>query len=268
MALLSSARCFFIDLPSTSCRIHQRTGAGRLRTVGLSPPRTRSLLFSTRTELGWGAQNTAIRSTNEAGGMREVGGKGTSLFQKIDNFGLSLKGLAMDAKVKAKEAEERWQKILLSTKFCGILALFIIYRAYRGFFVILPSVFREVERKLSKTMDFAPYEDDSIAEATTKTIRIFKGEGGAGGVEDKVIEDINPETGKVRPRTTITVSVLAGLITLSYIIRGMAGVVFKFVQTAFGKRSIVNSFEAAADEVVKNEGRVMRVVDNVDDCEM
>ena len=71
-----------------------------------------------------------------------------------------------------------------------------------------------------------------------------------------------------RPRTTITVSVLAGLITLSYIIRGMAGVVFKFVQTALGKRSIVNSFEAAADEVVKNEGRVMRVVDNVDDCEM
>jgi len=116
-------------------------------------------------------------------------------------------------------------------------------------------------------MDFAPYEDDSIAEATSKTIQIFKGgaaEKEVGGVTD----DINPDTGKIRPRTTITVSLLAGLITLSYIVRGMAGVLFKFFQTALGKRSIVNSFEAAADEVVRNEGRVMRVVDNVDDCEM
>ncbi|GMI36859.1 hypothetical protein TrRE_jg6782 [Triparma retinervis] len=225
-------------------------------------------MFSTRTELGYLGTNTAIGSSNETGGVGGGGEKGVTLFQKIDNFGLSLKGLAMEAKVKAKEAEDRGKSILLSTKFCGILALFIFYRAYRGFFVILPSVFREVERKLSKTMDFAPYEDDSIAKATTKTISIFKGEGAGGGGEDKVSEDINPDTGKVRPRTTITVSVLAGLITLSYIVRGMAGVVFKFFQTALGKRSIVNSFEAAADEVVRNEGRVMRVVDNVDDCEM
>jgi len=50
----------------------------------------------------------------------------------------------MEAKEKAGEAKDKSQYILLSTKFCGILALFIMYRAYRGFFVILPSVFKEV----------------------------------------------------------------------------------------------------------------------------
>ena len=168
---------------------------------------------------------------------------------------------ARDQVAKAKAKQDRVKSFLFTSKFCGLILLFVMYRAYRGFFVILPEVFREVHRKLSIVMDFSPYEDDSISAAATKTVQIFRGEkekGNRGGGTESESRVITTE-----PRyNKITVSVLACIITISYTLRGLAGVAFKFLQTISINRSLKNSFEAAADEFVVNEDRIMRVVEN------
>ncbi|GMH92483.1 hypothetical protein TrVE_jg6731 [Triparma verrucosa] len=183
--------------------------------------------------------------------------KKESLMDKFDKWGLALKPMALKAKSDALESTQKWMSYLFTVKFCGILCLFIAYRAYRGFFIILPQVFREVERKLSQTMNYAPFIDDDISTVTNKIDARIRGEPSS----SDLAEDIDPKTGLIRPRTTITVTLLAGMVTACYMVRGALGVIVSLLKTGFMKKDIRKGFEAAADEVIANEGRIMRVVE-------
>jgi hypothetical protein len=156
-----------------------------------------------------------------------------TLWEKLDSYGQSLKPRAMEKKGQLAIAETRKRKLWLGFQACTYFSLFIAYRAYRGIFVLLPAVFKEVYTKMEK-LD-SPFVDEP-------------GE-----------TDVNPETGKLRWRTRITVSILAAMVTLTYMVGGMANVLAKFIKSLTQTSSPTSSFEAAADETIKYENKIEKM---------
>jgi hypothetical protein len=167
------------------------------------------------------------------------------LLVRLNDYGQSLKPKAIQVYFQAGQATKMNRRIGLKAKACLYWTLYIGYRGYRGFFVILPAVFREVYRKIETAVDFRVLDDDEDVSSADTSAR--------GPL------DVNPTTGKVRWRTRITVSVLAGFVTLSYVVGGLARVVMKFVKTMLRTSSLLNSFSVAAEEVEGNESRLMRL---------
>jgi hypothetical protein len=159
----------------------------------------------------------------------------------INDVGQNFKPLAEKATAKGYQAETQTKKILYAVKACVYYMLFILYRAYRGLFVLVPAVFRQVYRKMELAMnsDLALEDDkedgNAVADASSTT----------------------PE--KVSWRTRVTVSILASVVTASYVLGATFKMVTKFGRTVFKSRSIPKSFEAAADELVSYEDRVSRI---------
>jgi hypothetical protein len=170
------------------------------------------------------------------------------LLIRLNEYGQSLKPKAVQVYVQAAQTTKMNRRIGLKAKSCLYWTLYIAYRGYRGFFVIMPAVFREVYRKMESAVDFRYLDDDEDVSNAGASGR------GAGGPLD-----VNPTTGKVRWRTRITVSVLAGFVTLSYVVGGLARVVMKFVRTMLQTSSLSDSFSMAAEEVEGNESRLMRL---------
>ena len=164
-----------------------------------------------------------------------------SLFRALDQFGLSLKPRAVKAGAKMARSDKKFTKFVYLLQSCMFYSLFILYRGYRGFFVILPAVFREVYRKLETAVDDRPFLDDN--------------EGGGIRAED----DINPATGKVRWRTRVTVSVLASIVTVSYVLGGAIRVLSRLFTSLIQTSNVSGSFAAAAMEQEANESKIMRM---------
>merc|ERR1712238_102408 len=101
----------------------------------------------------------------------------------------------------------------------------IIYRSYRGFFVLLPITVRQVYKKMNDVMNT---ENLSMLESNNW-------------------------------RTKLTVSMLTSVVTISYIFGGALEMITKFFQTITKTSNVTKSFEAAADEMVNFEGRISRV---------
>jgi hypothetical protein len=138
----------------------------------------------------------------------------TSLLQSIDKLGMKLKPWALVAHEKSvqmrstrvgndvnggsRDQGSMFRSILYAMKSNVLWMLYILYRGYRGFFVILPAVFREVFRKLeeSNLVVDAFDEDDSNQVSNSSQHQ------------------------PMRLRARITVSVLSGILTLSYVISG------------------------------------------------
>jgi len=59
-----------------------------------------------------------------------------------------------------------------------------------------------------------------------------------------------------RVRTRITISILSGMLTFSYVVSGALRVLGKFIKTFTNTTSVESSFEAAAEEVVVNEEKL------------
>jgi len=178
---------------------------------------------------------------------------GDNLVQRFDSFGQSLKPRAQEIDAKAASAAQTTTtkaRILLKAKAALFWMLYMGYRGYRGFFVILPAVFREVYQKMETAVDFRVLDDDK---ASTTSAAVDGG------------KDTNPETGKLRWRTRITVSLLAGIVTFTYVLGGLARVILKFTKTILSTSSLSGSFSAAANEVEDNEGRLMRLNKNYKD---
>jgi len=162
-----------------------------------------------------------------------------AILSKIDTFGLQLKPKAINARNKAASfttSGERGKHALYTSKACLYFFLFVMYRAYRGFFVVLPAVFREVYSKMERTVDTPFDEDDDVP----------------------IDDDINPKTGKVRFRTRFTVSILSGFLTFTYVLNGAFNVLMKFLRT-ITQGSVEPAFEAAADEMELNEGKILKL---------
>ena len=92
--------------------------------------------------------------------------------------------------------------------------LYIFYRGYRGFFVILPAVFREVYRQLDESdLVMDAYGDDDEKEEDEKEHALTADAG----------QQVSPQQQQQPParwRTRITISVLSMVLTSSYVFSG------------------------------------------------
>ena len=159
---------------------------------------------------------------------------GKNLVEKMNDFGQSLKPKALEKMRQGSGENDKWKRLGLSAQSCILWALFLVYRAYRGFFVLLPAVFRETYRKLQYSLD-SPFTDEPGT------------------------QDVNPETGKLRLRTRLTISVLSFMVTMTYVVGGTVNVLMKFFKMAFSSTSGPKSFEAAADEAELYENKILKM---------
>ena len=134
----------------------------------------------------------------------------------------------------------RYKSIFFKIQASLLWMSYIIYRGYRGFFVILPAVFREVYRQLEESQVVVDvYGDD-------------EGEEEKLGISNAEQQQQEP----MKLRTRITISILSGLLTASYVVSGAFRVLGTFIKTFTNTTSVESSFEAAADEVVSNEDKL------------
>lgn len=204
-------------------------------TLGYAPSTSRTK--NSRLFLAASSSSSAAESN---GSSSDVGG-GTSktLFQNFDEAGLQLKPMAKAEREKAdllSYSDAPIRKAITIAKACSFILLFILYRSYRGLFVILPAIFRNVFEKLEASVG-----EDLLAENNN----------------DVLDADINPETGKLKMRSRIVVSFLASVVTFSYMISGAMKVITKFVTTITSTSDVEKSFEAAADQVMKTEKKIL-----------
>mmetsp|Transcript_26648 Transcript_26648/g.37552 ORF Transcript_26648/g.37552 Transcript_26648/m.37552 type:complete len:385 (-) Transcript_26648:201-1355(-) len=207
--------------------------------------------------------------------MPEVYSKGSStlsqsLFRKIDEAGQMLKPMALEAREKASSfKDDKVKTILYSVQSCILFTLFMTYRAYRGFFVLLPAVFRQVYAKLETvTTETNPFDDDDDEDGIfdAKALETV----GEDGSITTAVPQVPDKKSKVRFRTAVTTSILAGVVTASYVLGGAIRVLTKFIKTFIASRkdsddsstvkqhSVSVSFEAAANEMLVNEDKISR----------
>lgn len=152
----------------------------------------------------------------------------TSFLGAVDNFGMKLKPWALSRYEKSLEYSSatvngtdtnnttstkgsgdrsgKVQSFLYRIQANILWMLYIVYRGYRGFFVILPAVFREVYRKLEESdLVVDVYGDDEFDNGKEYAVNA--------NAEKKQKEPI-------RLRTRITISVLSAMLTLSYVVSG------------------------------------------------
>merc|ERR1719261_188503 len=106
-----------------------------------------------------------------------------SIFARFNNFGLSLKDRSLSQREALKGAG--LMKLPRGVYVAALSLAFVAYRAYRGFFVVLPAVYGEVYAQ-------------ALAQATEEHVSIR-------GVE--VADDIDPKTGKLRMRSRVVMNV-------------------------------------------------------------
>jgi hypothetical protein len=124
------------------------------------------------------------RATVRLGAADAAAESKPSLVARFNNFGLSLK----DRSRRQREALKGANLLLKLPRGAYVAALslaFVAYRAYRGFFVVLPAVYGEVYAQ-------------ALAQATEEHVSIR-------GVE--VADDIDPKTGKLRMRSRVVMNV-------------------------------------------------------------
>ena len=104
----------------------------------------------------------------------------------FDAGGLGLTARANAARDGAGLAPDGTRALALRCKFAGLLALFIVYRAYRGFFVVLPAVFSAVRARVREgwveveeaaTADVDPATGEILAPARSAENRLSGGPG-------------------------------------------------------------------------------------------
>jgi hypothetical protein len=158
-----------------------------------------------------------------------------SLSSRIDDFGQSLKAKAARSSAKATMADSKITKIAHLAQTMALYSLFILYRSYRGFFVILPAVFRNVYEQLETSVNSRVFDDTSM--------------------DNGAADDVKQP---VRWRTRVTVSVLASIVTISYALAGAARVVIKLGKSLSSGRDVSSSFAAAAKEQEDNERKIVK----------
>jgi len=101
---------------------------------------------------------------------------------------------------------------------------YIFYRGYRGFFVILPAVFKEVYRQLEESglvVDVYGDDDDDDDDDEGKEYAVNDN---AGTQPQQQQQQQQP----MRLRTRITISILSAMLTLSYVVSGALRVLGEF----------------------------------------
>lgn len=183
--------------------------------------------------------STSMESTEESSDKAKAPvSSEKSLLQLVNEIGNNFRAMAEKSTAKGYQSEDQLKRILHAAKACIYYSLFIIYRAYRGFFVLLPATFREVYTKMEAAMNAGNLSLEEI------------------GSDDS---DKEVESSKSKWRTKVTVSILTSVITASYIVGGVLKMATRFVRTIAKTSDVPKSFGAAADEVINIEGRIGRV---------
>ena len=116
-----------------------------------------------------------------------------SLFARLNNFGLSLK----DRSRRQREALQGANLLMKLPRGVYVAALslaFVGYRAYRGFFVVLPAVFSAVRARVRE---------------------------GWVEVEEAATADVDPATGELKKRSAILINIGAALVVAAYMVEGV-----------------------------------------------
>jgi len=186
---------------------------------------------STTKELESASTNTEDISSSSSSSNNK------SLLTLLNEVGEKFKTMAQKSTANGIKSKNQSTKILYAAKACLYYTLFIIYRTYRGFFVLLPATVRQVYHQMEVVMNTGNLDmiDENDDDTTTDTVK------------------------KNSWRTKITVSLLTSVVTVSYICGGVLKLVSKFVRTMFQTSNVTKSFEAAADEMGNFEGRISRV---------
>jgi len=177
-------------------------------------------------------------SENDDAAESSTTGTEKSVLFLVNEIGNNFKVMAQKSTANGYQSEDQKKKIILAAKACIYYTLFIIYRSYRGFFVLLPATFRQVYQNM---------------EAAMKTRNLSMEEIGL----TKSGEDMTQSSPKWG--TKITVSILTTVITISYVLGGILKMVSKFIRTIAKTSDVPKSFGAAADEVMNFEDRISRV---------
>jgi len=261
--------------------------AGPARAITTPAAASRSLLLASNGDSNDDEQNpifnfSSASSESSAQSAQNAGNETTttttttgtqaprsSLWQSLDDFGASFKARAEKASLDAFNQKKTAKTFLYNLKSSLYYFVFILYRAYRGFFVLLPEVFRQVYQKLEATMDdynAALLQDPDGAvssgddkKAVTKMI-VANGDAVVNNGDDSVGDGDSMDAAPPRWRTKATVSVLATVVTASYVVGGAMRVANMFFKTITKREtSLQGSFEAAVGEVDKNEDRIKKL---------
>lgn len=179
----------------------------------------------------------------------------SSFLRALDAFGMKLKPWALSATGKslkystingdadALPLTDKVKSVLHKLEAIVLWVMYIVYRGYRGFFILLPAVFREVYRQLEESdLVVDVYGDDELEEKEYAANANDRG-------ESQKLQVREP----MKLRTRITISILSMMVTLSYVVSGALRVLGKFIKTFTNTTSVESSLEAAAEEVVANE---------------
>ena len=260
ICLLSSATALQVTVSSTIQKKHYLSSS---KLFGVSNMRynhiKNSKLYSSTNNSGGSTSSSDTTSSTEI--TKQTTNSSTSFLSSIDNLGMKLKPWAVlaheksltysannnnnDDNVNGIEKKspfliryDKFKSITYSLKSSLLWMTYIVYRGYRGFFVILPAVFKEVYRQLDESsLVIDVYGDDNDNDE----------------VQEKSAQQ---EQEPIRWRTRITISVLSAMLTLSYVVSGALRVLGSFIKSFTNTLSVESSLEAAADEVAINEDKL------------
>lgn len=244
----------FLSVPSEGSRILTSAGFG---TVALH----------SSTPSGSNAMDVEIIPSSSASSTSS-----SSLLRSVDSFGMRLKPWALRAyqkstRINVKSSDNtnnkksnsqnrnRAKSILLRIEANSLWMLYIFYRGYRGFFVILPTVVREVYRQLEESdlvLD-AYGDDDELRKTKDENLHALTADAERHLSQQKQQQQ---QQQPIRWGTNITISILSTVLTLSYVFSGALRVLGKFIKTFTNTTSVQSSFEAAAEEMVVNEKKL------------
>lgn len=208
---------------------------------------------------------TTANSNSSSNTIRSKIGTILSLvMNQMDSVGVLLKPKAILYLNKAEQISTIKQQQLLKWRYlfqsCLFYSLYIFYRGYRGFFVLLPKVFQETFYKLETSIAHTPFEVDDDNKQTTGLAKSYL--------------DSTSRTNIAIWRTKITVSILSFIVVSMYVVSGIGRVMARMVSTMIRTSKsmsttssstnnndkntdigfiVSKSFAAAADEQERNE---------------
>jgi hypothetical protein len=191
------------------------------------------------------SSNSTTATTTSTSSLATTAKKAAQkLWVKLNDLGAGLKPKAQKATAKGYEATTKSAQFGYGLQACLYYSLFILYRAYRGLFVLLPAVFKQVYVKMEEAMQSS---DMALVEA-----------------EEELMPPSDDGSVVYKPkkqmwRTRLTVSALASVVTMSYMIGGTVQMATRFFKTLTKSSSVTKSFEAAADGMVDYESKIGKI---------
>jgi len=162
----------------------------------------------------------ALFASTDGISSEDKGAKSGSINDILHELGTTLKSKAKETGDRANMASTNKGRITNAFVSSLYYLLFFVYRAYRGFFVLLPAVFKRVYSKLETAME--DYEsEESQANTDSKQAVTWK--------------------------TRCTVGLCAVVVTVSYALGGSFHIVKTFVRAVVNTKSLPESFGAAAE---------------------